>query len=174
MLGDLAFDASRVGQTEAAFESLGRHLGFAAERPDKLYRTGPDVLWTIRDDLQLVIELKTGVTRPDPRIKKAELDQLSGHLNWHAANYGSGASGVPVLVHPESRYLADATPPAGTRVLTPACVEDQKRRVEAFANAISVNDRWKNEQQVQELLTTHQLLGRDALLRSSETPSSGA
>ncbi|GAA4357578.1 hypothetical protein GCM10023087_30710 [Microbacterium rhizosphaerae] len=168
----MAFDPARVPDAEAAFEALGLHLGFAAERPDKVYGTGPDDLWSVRDDLQLLIELKTGVTRADLRIKKTELDQLSGHVSWHRANYNAHDASIPVLVHPESTYLIEGTPPPGTRILTPAGVEDLKTRVKAFADAVSVADGWKSSQRVQELLTQHYLTGRDALLRSTIAPTS--
>jgi hypothetical protein len=172
MIGGMAFDPARVPDAEAAFESLGLHLGFAAERPDKVYGTGPDVLWSVRDNLQFLVELKTGVTRSDLRIKKSELDQLSGHVSWHRADYAAQDSSVPVLVHPESVHLPDGTPPPGTRILTPAGVEDLKSRVKAFADAVSIADGWKTPQRVHELLTQHNLTGRDALLRSSVAPTS--
>lgn len=172
LLGDIAFDPARVPAAEAAVESLGRHIGFAAERPDKIYGTGPDALWSVRDDLQLLIELKTGVTRADLRIKKSELDQLSGHVSWHSANYGAQDIGVPVLIHPESTHLPDGTPPAGTRILTSAGVDELKARVKAFADAVSISDGWKSVERVGELLGVHNLLGRDALLRSSVAPTS--
>ncbi|MDY0909517.1 DEAD/DEAH box helicase [Microbacterium sp. CFBP9034] len=172
MLGDMAFDPARVPDAEAAFMLLGLHIGFAAERPDKVYGTGPDVLWSVRDDLQLLIELKTGVTRADLRIKKSELDQLSGHVSWHRANYGSQDSSIPVLVHPESIHLTDGTPPPGTRILTPFGVDDLKTRVKAFADAVSVADGWKMPERVQALLSLHGLTGRDALLRSTVAPTS--
>jgi hypothetical protein len=172
MLGDMTFDPARVPDAEAAFESLGLHLGFASERPDKVYGTGPDNLWSVRDDLQLLIELKTGVTRADLRVKKTELDQLSGHVSWHRANYNANDASIPVLVHPESIYLIEGTPPPGTRILTPAGIDDLKTRVKSFSDAVSVGDGWKNAQRVQELLTQHHLTGRDALLRSSVAPTS--
>ena len=168
----MVFDPARVPDAEAALESLGLHLGFAAERPDKVYGTGPDVLWSVRDDLQLLIELKTGVTRADLRIKKSEIDQLSGHVSWHRANYDAQDSSVPVLVHPESVHLSDGTPPPGTRILTPAGVYNLKARVKAFAEAAAHEDGWKTPQRVQELLSQHSLTGRDALLRSTVSPTS--
>ena len=35
---------------EAAFDSLGKALGFVTQRPDKELREGPDNLWALRDD----------------------------------------------------------------------------------------------------------------------------
>ncbi|MEV8251665.1 helicase C-terminal domain-containing protein [Microbacterium sp. NPDC076768] len=171
MLGGMVFDPARVPEAEEAFERLGRHLGFPSERPDKIYKTGPDALWSVREDLQLVIELKTGVARQDLRIIKTELDQLSGHVNWHAENYGSGYDNVPVLVHPSSVHRADGTPAPGTRILTPEGIEQLKDRVRAFSREVAMNGGWKNEDRVRALLASHQLLGRNALLRSSVRPT---
>jgi len=34
---------------EAAFDQLGKALGFVTKRPDKELREGPDNLWALRD-----------------------------------------------------------------------------------------------------------------------------
>lgn len=174
ILADLAFDDTRVPAAEQAIADLGRHLGFAAERPDKLYNTGPDALWSVRDDLQLLIELKTGVTRPDLRIIKGELDQLSGHVSWHARNYGAAAVAIPVLVHPEAMHLANGTPASGTRILTPSGLDDLKAQVLGFARAVALNDGWKNDARVKELLASHRLVGKDALIRFTVAPAASS
>ena len=163
LTGSITFDEARIEESEEAFKELGMHLGFAAERPDKLYGTGPDVLWSLRDDLQLLLELKTGVTREDARIKKTELDQLAGHVNWHAANYKTTTS-VPVLVHPSHRYKTDGTPPKGTMVLTPRGLDELVSRVNDFAVSASIDEAWRQPAKVKQLLQSHGLLGREAVL----------
>lgn len=172
VLDDIAFDENRVPEAESAFEQLGHHLGFACERPDKIYGTGPDVLWIITEDLQVLIELKTGITRADKRIIKSELDQLSGHASWHRAAYPASAQHTPVLVHPEASYLSNGTPPQNTRVLTPRDVENLKSRVRAFATTVAQDEGWKSEAIVRQALTTHTLTGMNALLASSTAPVS--
>ncbi|NYF16032.1 hypothetical protein HDC37_000846 [Microbacterium sp. AK009] len=171
ILEEMVFDESRVPETEEAFEHLGLHLGFASERPDKIYSTGPDVLWIITEDLQFIIELKTGITRADKRITKDELDQLSGHVSWHRAAYPATAASVPVLVHPEATHLRNGTPPPGTRVLTPASIDSIKARVHSFATAIAQDEGWKSETAVRQALTTNTLTGRNALLGPSVSPA---
>ncbi|MCB1298257.1 MAG: hypothetical protein KDB08_04665 [Microthrixaceae bacterium] len=171
MLADMAFDSSRVSAAEQAFSDLGEHLGFAAERPDKLYSTGPDALWSVSDDLRLLLELKTGVVRPDSRIIKDELDQLSGHVSWHAQHYGATTSSIPVLVHPDSTHRTDGTPPTGARILTPTGLDDMKQRVASFARAIATNEVWRNDTRVRELLSSHQLTGKQSLVQFTLPPT---
>jgi hypothetical protein len=61
VLDDIVWDKDRTDQAEAAWEKLGRHLGFDSVRPEKLYGTGPDNPWTLSSTRNAVIELKTGV-----------------------------------------------------------------------------------------------------------------
>lgn len=171
LLDDMVFDKNRVSAAELAFEQLGTHLGFTAEQAEKVYGTGPDVLWSISDDLQLLVSLKTGVTRRDKRIKGTELDQLSGHVSWHRREYPAAAASIPVLIHPESTHLNNATPPPGTRVLTLADVEDLKSRVRALATALAHDEAWKNDAKVRGMLVAHTLAGQSALLASSSIPT---
>lgn len=156
-------DPVLVEAAEQAFEDLGFHLGFEADRPDKRYHTGPDALWSISDTLQLLIELKTGVHRADARIVKDELDQVSGHVNWHRQNYGDDATAVPVLVHPSRFYVPNGTPSPGTVVLEQQVLDSIRTRVLAFAHAVSVSEGWTSVDTVRQHLTSNNLTGRNAL-----------
>ena len=163
LLDSIVFDPNLTDAAERGFEQLGEHLGFAAERPDKLYGTGPDVLWTIVDTVQVLLELKTGVVRADTRITKSEMDQLSGHVSWHATNYAFGTSGVPVLVHPDHRHRPNATPPQGALVITREGMEAMKEAVRNWAVAISDGDGWRDPAIVMRHLSGGRLVGRQAV-----------
>lgn len=163
LLDSITFDPDRVEEAEAGYAELGRHLGFTAECPDKLYGTGPDDLWSVTADVQLILELKTGVDRADHRIIKTELDQLAGHINWHHVNYPAGARAIPVLVHPYSDYNPNGTPAPGTRVMTPKGLSDLKDVVHGWTRAIALDQRWQDATAMRQLLTDWHLQGHRAI-----------
>jgi hypothetical protein len=172
LLERMVYDKDRTDDAESAFEQLGAHLGLTTERPDKLYGTGPDVLWAINDDKHLLVELKTGVVREDVRIIKHELDQASGHVSWHQENYGRAATAIPVFVHPSHFYVPNGTPPEGTRVIDPDTLQSIKDRVLAFARAIQAHDGWKVPDVVKTHLLQQRLNGADALLATAPKTAS--
>ncbi len=172
MLERIAFDPDLTDEAEFAFEALGVHLGFASERPDKLYGTGPDVIWTFNDDRHAVIELKTGVERQDKRIVKSELDQLSGHVSWYANHYGAQAVALPVLVHPEREHLKNTSPPLDTIVMTPDSVAKLKEAVAVWARAISRDEGWKDPAIVKQHLTSSNLVGQQVIAAFGARPVS--
>lgn len=163
LLERMEYDKDRTDSAEAAFEELGRHLGFTTERPDKIYGTGPDVLWATSEDKHLLLELKTGVTREDVRIIKHELDQASGHVSWYQRNYPL-STGIPVFVHPSHYYATNGTPPEGTQVVDPDTLQSIKDRVLGFARAIQNHDGWTVPDVVKKHLLQERLAGSDALL----------
>lgn len=163
-------DQAAVEAAEQAFEDLGYHLGFEAERPDKRYNTGPDVLWSASEATQILIELKTGVYRSDARIIKSELDQASGHINWHRENYGHDCTAISVLVHPSRFHDPLGTPAPNTVVLEQTVIDSMRERVLAFARAIAVGKDWTSVEAVKQLLISNNLVGRNALTYQAPVP----
>lgn len=172
MLESIVFDPALTDQAESAFEKLGLHLGFPAERPDKLYGTGPDVLWAITDSTHALLELKTGVDRTDTRITKSETDQLSGHVSWHATNYGTDATPIPVFVHPDHTHRPNASPPPGALVITPDGVARLKDAVRGWATALSSENGWQDIEIVKSQLTAAGLVGRQVIEKFAVRPES--
>jgi hypothetical protein len=68
-------------------------------RPERLYGTGPDNLWTLSATQHAVIELKTGVQLTSTGIAKKDADQLGGSVRWNA-NINPGVANMPVMLHP--------------------------------------------------------------------------
>jgi len=66
--------------TEAALCALGRYLGLTASRPDKEFKTGPDVLWHTLEGPALNLEVKSEKT--GSYYQKDELGQLRDHIQW--------------------------------------------------------------------------------------------
>ncbi|MCL6423654.1 DEAD/DEAH box helicase family protein [Brachybacterium sp. JHP9] len=176
ILDAIVYDRDRVAvdAAEQAFEDLGFHLGFEAERPDKRYNTGPDGIWSVSDTTQLLIELKTGVHRDDARIIKSELDQASGHINWHRENYGADCTAVSILVHPSRFYDPLGTPAPNTVVLEQAVVDSIRERVLTFARAIAVGNNWTSVDAVKQHLIANNLVGRNALTYQAPSPEPSA
>lgn len=172
----IVYDRDRqvVDAAEQAFEDLGFHLGFEAERPDKRYNTGPDGIWSVSETTQLLIELKTGVHRSDARIIKSELDQASGHVNWHRENYGADSTAVSVLVHPSRFYDPLGTPAPDTVVLEQTVIDSIRERVLTFARSISVGNDWTSVDAVKRHLTANNLVGRSALTYQAPRPEASA
>jgi hypothetical protein len=159
VLDDVVWDNDRTDDAEAAWEKLGQHLGFDSMRPERLYGTGPDNLWTLSTTQHAVIELKTGVELDCEGIAKKDADQLGGSVRWNeGAN--PGAVNVPVMLHPVDVLDEKAILVPGMRVITPAKLAELKTAVEAFATALAQGTGlWASEQAVAAQLTFHRLTG---------------
>lgn len=96
------------GQTEEALRALGQYLGLEATRPDKEFRTGPDVLWVAEGMPALCMEVKTDKNSTS-RYQKKEVGQLSDHVQWVKDNIGVQEI-VPVFVGPIVGVTDNANP----------------------------------------------------------------
>jgi replicative superfamily II helicase len=75
---------------EEALANLGRYLGFEAERPEKVYRKGPDVLWRTGASFDFVIEAKS--KKEDNPLYKNDHAQLLEAEAWFKTTYPSRAA----------------------------------------------------------------------------------
>lgn len=88
-------------QFEEALAKLGTLLGFATQRPEKLYSQGPDVLWLLNNNIGLVIEAKSG-KKDENYINKKDYGQLLTSGEWFKAKYpGYGSILISVLPNPK-------------------------------------------------------------------------
>lgn len=170
MLDDLTWDTDRTSDAEEAFRLLGLHLGFASERPEHEYGTGPDNLWALTQNTHAVIELKTGVTRPNPELIKSEVDQLAGSLNWDMEHNKHVSNRVPVIVHPSELRHQEAHPPPQTRVVTAEDLDRLKADVKAFAAAAALDAGWTRADRVTRLLGQHSLTADKVIQSHSRKP----
>jgi len=92
---------------EEALENLGNYLGFDAERPEKVYKKGPDVLWRTDAAFDFVIEAKS--KKEDNPLYKNDQAQLLEAEAWFKSTY-PGRAAVRVSALPE----AVADPKAST------------------------------------------------------------
>ncbi len=160
LLDDLVWgDPEQAAAAEAAWHRLGLHLGLASTRPERLYGSGPDVLWALSMDRHAVIELKTGCTTDT--ISKGDLDQLGGSQRWDQATQGDVRS-LPVLVHPSAEIDSRGTAVPEMRVVTPDKWDALKGALIAFAVALADwRERWRDDQAVAEQLTYHKFTAGD-------------
>lgn len=84
---------------EEALANLGSYLGFEAERPEKVYNKGPDVLWRTGASFDFVIEAKS--KKEDNPLYKSDHAQLLEAENWFKGAY-PGREAVRVSALPEA------------------------------------------------------------------------
>lgn len=102
-------------QFEKALEDLGLLLGFSAERPEKIYGKGPDVLWLLNDKVAWVIEAKSRKYRENP-LTKGQHGQLLEAEQWFRSQYPN-IQPIRVSLSP-TRQASGSTVVDGTKVLT--------------------------------------------------------
>jgi len=96
MLDDLRFgvDSERF---ESALHQLGTALGYASERPDKVWKKGPDNLWCLERGRYLLIECKNEAKLVRGEIYKSETGQMNNSYAWFTENY-PGATVRPIMI----------------------------------------------------------------------------
>lgn len=85
---------------EEAIKKLGVYLGFESQRPDLVYKTGPDNLWHFGNGTFFLIECKNDVAIDRKEISKTEVGQMSNHINWFEDHYPEVKSCTNIWVHP--------------------------------------------------------------------------
>lgn len=155
LLADLVWDEERTADTETAIAELAEHIGITAQRPERDFGRGPDVLWALAKDHFAVIEAKSGAT--GNLIWKKDINQLAGSVNWCKAEYGADLKVVPIVMHPSTIVEKSGTPPSGTRVFTPATIDKLKNAVRAYATALATNDSFREPKSVEDQLRQHNL-----------------
>lgn len=97
ILDDLRFGVDS-DKFEQAFHELGEALGFASERPDKVWKQGPDNLWCLQAGRYLLVECKNEVKAERDEIAKAEAGQMNNSYAWFTGNYpGTAVDCVMVI-----------------------------------------------------------------------------
>jgi hypothetical protein len=161
LLDDFVFDPDGTAEFEDATELLGRHLGFASQRPERDAGTGPDVLWALGAQKYAVIEAKSGST--SNMIHRKDVAQLGHSMNWFEQNYDGDSAAQPVLVHPVNLLASDAVAPAGCRVMTKEKLSVLRDAIRAMAVALADGDKWGDPEAVGEQLRSRMLTAGDIM-----------
>lgn len=106
-VAELVPEAS-AGRYEEALANLGTFLGFEAERLEKTYGVGPDVLWRPDGAFDFVIEAKSEKEEGNPLYKKDHAQLLEAEHWFKEPDPGRAALRVSAL--PEAVADAKATP----------------------------------------------------------------
>lgn len=156
VLDDITWDKELWNETEEALTELGEHLGFIAQRPERDFGIGSDVMWVLQPGVYAVIEAKTGAVADT--ISKRDINQLAGSVNWCEGAY-PGSKVIPVMVHPAILVDKAGTPPVGAKGLSVEKMEALKAKVRDLASALAAHDAFRDPTKIQPLLVHYGLAG---------------
>jgi hypothetical protein len=156
----LVFDPEASSEHfEDGLRQLGTMLGFSANRPEREYGEGPDVLWLLGQSV-FPIEAKNRVQPDVDGISKHDAGQLTQSTKWAEETFAERKTLVPVIAHPSSKVGLNAFPPDGTRVLTPRTLESLIKALNGFVLVLNTKAQEKWEvAEVEHLLQEHKLSG---------------
>jgi hypothetical protein len=119
-----------VARYEEALANLGSFLGFDAERPEKVYGKGPDVLWRTEAAFDFVIEAKS--KKEENPLYKSDHAQLLEAEAWFKSAYPKRQA-VRISALPE----AIADPKASTAGSFALRLDDINKLVGALRGVLS-------------------------------------
>lgn len=158
---NLSYQDDSAEDFEEALYQLGLHVGLSAQRPEKHFGGGVDVLWALGDLRYAVISCKSEAS--SKFIAKKYADNLSGSVNWFKRYYDASCRVTPVIAHPVRIFDSDASPHEETRVIDQERLELLRAELRAFADG--VGDRFGETEFVRERLAHHNLVGSQLLGR---------
>ena len=138
LCSDLQFKPDTSNTFEAAVNDLAWFLGVKGQRPEKEYNEGPDNLWSLQNELFLVIECKNGITS-DSGISKTDAGQLGQSMEWFSLRYPASTS-TPIIIHPERTLGQGASPLPGMRVIDLAGLEKLRGNLRNFSMQLANPD----------------------------------
>lgn len=165
---DLAWDPLRTDQAEDALASLGWHLGFLAQQPERDFKIGSDVMWSLGDHQYAVVEAKTGSDLS--AIWKKDINQLAGSANWCQGEYGVDAKVTSLMVHPSHLVERSGTPPQGCRSINRADMKALKKALKKLARALVTDNAFQDVSAVETQLVALGL-SRDAFFDTFTRPT---
>lgn len=135
---------------EIGIETLGKYLGYDTERPDNLYKTGPDVLWKLPNNKYVLLELKTN--KDDGNYSKKETSQSLDHLEWikNRESLIDNKNLYSIIIGPHNKINHDANPSEHTYIIT---LEEFRKYAELLISLIdrSFSGAIKNTEQIDSL-----------------------
>lgn len=168
ILGRLVFGV-KADRFEQALHELSEALGFAGERPDKVWKEGPDNLWALDATHYLLWECKNEVDLDRTEINKREAEQMNRSYGWFNKHY-PGANVTNILIHPANTLQSAASFLQPVEIMRQPELKQFVKRVRLFFNSFeSQNFSSLSVPFVQELADRH-LLGTDSLLKDITKP----
>lgn len=168
ILGRLVFGV-KADRFEQALHELSEALGFAGERPDKVWKQGPDNLWALDATHYLLWECKNEVDIARSEINKGEADQMNRSYAWFNKHY-PGATVTNILIHPASSLQSAAGFLQSVEVMRQAELKQFVKRIRLFFKSFeSQNFSSLSVPHVQELADRHSL-GTNSILKDVTKP----
>ncbi|KLD98302.1 DEAD/DEAH box helicase family protein [Aliarcobacter butzleri] len=135
---------------ELGIEALGKYLGYDTERPDDLYKTGPDVLWKLPNNKYVLLELKTN--KDDGNYSKKETSQSLDHIEWikNRESLIDNKNLYSIIIGPHNKVNHDANPSEETYIVA---LEEFKKYAELLISLIerSFSPSIRNTEQIDKL-----------------------
>jgi len=166
ILGSLVFGA-KADKFEQALDELSRALGFAGERPDKVWKEGPDNLWALEDAQYLLWECKNEVEIRRSEINKRETEQMNSSSAWFEKNY-ENMQVKRVMIHPTYKVSKPAAFTCEVEVMTEDELKKFIKCIREFFKAFeSINLKDLSIPHIQKLVDTYKLSVSDLLKKYS-------
>lgn len=163
ILGRLVFGV-KADRFEQALHELSAALGFAGERPDKVWKEGPDNLWALDATHYLLWECKNEVDLARAEIDKREAEQMNRSYAWFNKHY-AGANVVNILIHPTNTLQSAGSFLQPVEIMRQAELKQFVKRIRLFFKSFEVQNFLSlSVPHVQELADRH-LLGTGTILK---------
>lgn len=169
ILDDLRFGVNS-DTFEQAFHELGLALGYAAERPDKVWGKGPDNLWCLRAGRYLLVECKNEVKVERDEIAKTEMGQMNNAHGWFTENY-PGASVECVMIIPTKKVSDAAAFNMGVTVMRENRLKSLTRAVQQFFKEFAAADLNDLDPAAVQKWLNHHHLGTDEFVVTFSEPT---
>lgn len=138
IIGDLSFGISS-NKFEAAVCEIGMLLGFESQRPDLVYKTGPDNLWAVGKNKYFAFECKNEVLDTRNEISKSEIDQIHDHKAWFENHYNNSDCDY-FFIHQTNKRADNANINFSAKVILPLALQDLKNHILSFIKAFQFSD----------------------------------
>ena len=118
---------------------MSEALGFAGERPDKVWKEGPDNLWVLDATHYLLWECKNEVELTRTEINKREAEQMNRSYAWFVKHY-RGAEVTNIWIHPTNNLQSAAGLLQSVVVMREAELRQFVKRVRIFFKSLESQD----------------------------------
>ena len=167
MAVDAIVDPLRFGASadsfERALQELGEALGLVCERPDKMWKEGPDNIWAVDARRYVLFECKNEVKESRAEIAKYEAGQMNNSIAWFRRHY-PGVTVRSLIVIPCTKLAKGAAFSETVEVVRSGEVEELKRNARGFFREFATLDASDvSDNQIQVLLNSHNLGGGDLM-----------
>lgn len=163
ILGCLVFGV-KADRFEQALHELSAALGFAGERPDKVWKEGPDNLWALDATNYLLWECKNEVDLARAEIDKREAEQMNRSYAWFNKHY-PGANVVNILIHPTHVLQSAGSFLQPVEIMRQIELKKFVKRISLFFKSFETQDFLSlSVSHVQELVDRHSL-GTSTMLK---------